>query len=428
MDFIQKKEQEKQEDQEDQEEKKGIENKMDQSNLEPKKALVAAEPEKNNNVLTNTLRTIVEPIVSIISKPENEKEEDVKEEPKDKNVSKVEPEPVFFISNDDAENINMYGKTAYNFNNDTYYYLDSEDNSNTLQKNIQTLISKEDVTYRVKICLFKIIDECKEPFLQFLLEKTNDSMVFPSFEMTSNELNDGDPNNIFITHCAKYINEISNNSRISSRFDIINRCFRGFVEEPEHTIYAIFDCTYLDIAVNALRFWGILDEIVNEKYIYKTPIDKDIYTMIQNNEFLAYIKDKNGERINMPCCLYLCKINDNGEYDNIYYETDQHNMKHKSPVDGKMSHEVFGHFYYFTTDPIHNDNNVNRLKRFSVFIDNALYVLNINKPIEEIDFITDDEDDFDETYKSYRDYTCIYFFEDGLQLWCVKSLSRFIEL
>ena len=35
---------------------------------------------------------------------------------------------------------------------------------------------------------------------------------------------------------------------------------------------------------------------------------------------------------------------------------------------------------------------------------------------------------YDETYKSYRDYTCIYFFEDGLQLWCVKSLSRFIEL
>jgi hypothetical protein len=418
MDFIQKKEQE---------EKNVIEAKMDESNIKPKKEIAATEPEKNNNVLTNTLRTIVEPIASIISKPENVKEE-VKEEPKDKIVTNLKSEPEFFISNDDAENINIYSKTEYIFNNDTYYYLDSEDNSNTLQKNIQTLISKEEVTYRVKICLFKIIDECKEPFLQFLLEKTNDSMVFPSFETSSNELNNGDANNIFITKCAKYMNEMSNNSRTSSRFDIINRCFRGFIEEPEHIIYAIFDCTYLDIDVNAQRFWGILDEIVNEKYIYKTPIDKDIYTMIQNNEFLAYIKDKNGERINMPCCLYLCKVNDNGEYDNIYYETDQHNMKHKSPVDGKISHEVFGHFYYFTTDPIHNDNNVNRLKRFSVFIDNALYVLNINKPIEEIDFITDDEDDFDETYKSYRDYTCIYFFEDGLQLWCVKSLSRFIEL
>jgi len=118
MDFIQKKEQE---------EKKGIEAKIDQSNLEPKKAVATTEPEKSDNILTNTLRTIVEPIASIMSKPEEVKEE-VKEESKEKNVGNVEPEPVFFISNDDVENINIYGKTAYVFNNNTYYYLDSVDN------------------------------------------------------------------------------------------------------------------------------------------------------------------------------------------------------------------------------------------------------------------------------------------------------------
>jgi hypothetical protein len=379
----------------------------------------APEPKKNDNILSNTLRTIVEPIKSMLSqKSTSEKIQ----------VSTMETEPTFFISSDDSININMYNKTVYNFNNDTYYYLDNEDNTNSLQKNIQMLISKDEITYSVKLCLFKIIDECKEPFLQFLLEKTDESMIFSTFEINSNELNNGEPNDVFIEKCSNYINETVNNQHVTLKTEILKRCFRGFVEEPENTIYAIFDCTYLHIDINAKRFWGILDEIVNEKYIYKTPIDKDIYTMIQNNEFLAYIKDKNGERINMPCCLYLCKVNDNGEYDNVYYDTDEHNMKHKSPVDGKMSHDVFGNFYYFTTDPIHKDINVNRLKRYSVFIDNALYVLNINKPIEEIDFVTDDEDDFDETYKSYRDYTCIYFFEDGLQLWCVKSLSRFIEL
>ena len=421
MDFIQKKE-------EEEEEKKEssftdtITN-MFSRNPEPEKVTQPiTEPEKNENILTNTLRTFTEPITSLLSKKSNT-------EQRNENTSRdVEPEPAFFISNEDTENINMYSKTEYTFNNDKYYYLNSEDNSNTLQKEIQTLITKDVVSYRVKLCMFKIIDECKEPFLQFLLEKTEEAMIFPTFEMSSSELINGDPNNIFITKCSEQINTLVNNPTAMVGAEIIKRCFRGFVEEPENAIYAIFDCTYLQIDINAQRFWGILDEIVNEKYIYKTPIDKDIYMMIQNNEFLAYIKDKNGERINMPCCLYLCKINENGAYDNIYYETEQHDMKHKSPTDGKMNHEAFGHFYYFTTDPIHNDNNVNRLKRFSVFIDNALYVLNINKSIEEIDFVTDDEDDFDESYKSYRDYTCIYFFEDGLQLWCVKSLSRFIEL
>ena len=121
---------------------------------------------------------------------------------------KPETESSFFISSDDSVNVNMYSKTVYNFNNDTYYYLDSEDNVNTLQKNIQTLISKDEKIYRIKLCLFKIIDECKEPFLQFLLEKTDDTMTFSTFEISSNELDNGEPNDIFITQCVKYINEI----------------------------------------------------------------------------------------------------------------------------------------------------------------------------------------------------------------------------
>jgi hypothetical protein len=340
------------------------------------------------------------------------------------NIS-IEPEPLMLAAM--AENSKIYDKTVYNFNNETYYYLDSDDASNTLQKNFRNLIKKEAVDFRVKLCLYKIIDECKEPFLQFLLEKKDDTMTLPSFETSSSGfINKSEADELFLDKCSQYLLDIVNNQQISK--EIAARCYRGFLEEADNTIYVMFDCTYLHVEINSQRFWGILDEIVNEKYIYKVPIDKEVYTMIQNNEFLAYIKDKNGERINMPCCLYLCKINDSGEYDNLYYNTDEHDMKHKSPTDGKMNHETFGHFYYFTTDPIHKDANISRLKRFSVFIDNALYVLNINKPIDEIDFIADDEDDFDETHKSYRDYTCIYFFEDGLQLWCVKSLSRFIEL
>jgi hypothetical protein len=258
-------------------------------------------------------------------------------------------------------------------------------------------------------------------------------MTFPGFELSTGDFTSSDDVNVaFQENCCEWfqktIKEPVEAVGQQTGGSTYMQCYRGFLEEPEDTIYVLFDCTYVSVDVNAQRFWGILDEIVNEKHIFSTPMDKQIYNMIQNNEFIAYIKDKNGERINMPCCLYLCRVNDKGEYDNAYYETDEHNMKQKSAMDGKITHDTFGHFYYFTTDPIHKDSGANRLKRFSVFIDNALYVLNINKPIEDIDFVTDDEDDFDDTHKSYKDYTCIYFFEDGLQLWCVKSLSRFVEL
>jgi hypothetical protein len=339
----------------------------------------------------------------------------------------VEKENIF-ISTESKDRSNKYAKTRYSFNGEEYFYLDQTDEGNALLKNFQSLAKKDSANFNVRLCLYKLVDECKEPFLQFLLDKKDEKMTFPSFELST----DG-TNRDFEEKCyqqfLQVIRKVDEPTMTGGgTIEIAEQCYRGFLEEPDNTLYVLFDCTYLHVEINAERFWGILDEIVNEKQIFKTPIDKDIYNMIQNHEYIAYIKDKKGERINMPCCLYLCKINDQGEYDNVHYEIDEHNMKHKSLVDGKIGHDTFGHFYYFTTDPIHKDENSLRLKRYSVFIDNALYVLNINKPIEEIDFVTDDEDDFDETHKSYKDYTCIYFFEDGIQLWCIKSLSRFVEL
>jgi len=171
-----------------------------------------------------------------------------------------------------------------------------------------------------------------------------------------------------------------------------------------------------------------LDEIVNEKHIYDNIIEKHIYDMVHNHEFIAYVKYKNNNQLPMPCCLYLCKINENGEYENVYYKDGENNKMTKTLIEDKIDHDIFGNHYYFTTDPIYKE-NIENIKRFSVFIDSSLYVLNMNKPIQELDFNADIEDrDEYEDVKTHEDYTCIYFFEDGIQLWCVKKLSRFVEL
>jgi hypothetical protein len=122
----------------------------------------------------------------------------------------------------------------------------------------------------------------------------------------------------------------------------------------------------------------------------------------------------------------MCKRNDQNEYENIYL--DETAPDSKSLIHEKLDHDIFGRNYYFTTDPI-SDNVVN-LKRFSTFIDNSLYVLNIFKPIEDIDFKTNEEDEYDESIKlkTEKDYSSIYFFENGLQLWCIKNLSRFTQI
>jgi L-rhamnose mutarotase len=325
-------------------------------------------------------------------------------------------------SSSTSEDIGKYSRTTYVFNGDTYRYLDDD----LLQTNFERVLgNRNTATFSIKLFLYKIVDECKEPFLQFLVEEENETMVFPHFNLFAGEIaNKLEMNTLFQKRCMDKFRELSGVSE-----EIAKRTYRGFLEENENTIFVMFDCTYVNVDVNMKRFWGILDEIVNEKRIYNVPVEKDIYNMVQNHEHVAYIKDKNGQRINMPCCLYLCKINETGEYENVYYPNAEHDMKQKSPVDGKIPHDTFGFFYYFTTDPIHKYDNIRSIKRYSVFIDNSLYVLNINKSIDEIDFASDNEEtSFDEDVKSYKDYTCIYFFEDGIQVWCVKNISRFVEL
>jgi hypothetical protein len=242
-------------------------------------------------------------------------------------------------------------------------------------------------------------------------------------------MQEGNATAIFERECCVFYQQIAlNNEGTQLSEEIAQKTYRGFIEEENHTIYVFFDSTYVSIPLDDHHIWGILDEIVNEKHIGDSVMEKEIYDMVHRHEHIAYIKDSHGDRINMPCCLYLCTLNENGEYVNVFYDESETMRTTKSISEKKINHGTFGNYYFFTTDPIHNNDNIHNIKRFSVFIDNALYVLNINKDIQEIDFNTDDEEaEFDEV-KTYKDYTCIYFFENGIQLWCIKPLSRFTEL
>jgi len=341
-------------------------------------------------------------------------------EAKEEQVVEQQPQENVFLSKEVQEPENeYYSLTTYVFNGDEYNYL----NDDMLSKNIENALGGEkEAVFKIKLCIFKINDECKEPFLEFFIETKDKEIHFPGSEMSAIIMQDGNANAIFEAECCKFFQQVAGVSD-----DVAGKTYRGYIEEPEKVLYVFFDATYVDLAANDNHFWGILDEIVNEKHIYDNVIDKDIVNMVHNHEFVAYIKDKNGDRINMPCCLYLCKLNENGEYVNVYYDEGEDNKTTKSLSEKKINHEIFGNCYFFTTDPIQTE-NVQNIKRFSVFIDNALYVLNINKPIQEIDFNTDDEEEDFEDIKTYKDYTCIYFFEDGIQLWCIKNLSRFVEL
>lgn len=325
-------------------------------------------------------------------------------------------------------------KKSYEFNNKKYYYLNNEnlsrDFSFTLDKN------ENGRPIEVRICTFNINGNSKEPFLQFFLEinetEEKNVLAFPGFilEPSIFDNKENEITSVFENECFNKFKTLTND--VSD--DIIHGSYIGYIEH-NNIIYAFFDSTYFNLKQSDKQLWCILDEFINEKKVYANNFtDENIPKLFHDNEFLAYITDANGDRINIPCCLYLCKLNeDESDYINVYVDDPEKGINNH-----RILHYVFGNnCLFFTTDPIEKEDlkRLRMIKRYATFIDKSLYVLNISKNIEYINFDVEEDDDvsFDgvppeDIPKSHYNYSCIYFFENYKQLWCIKDFRRFTEI
>lgn len=325
-----------------------------------------------------------------------------------------------------------YDSRQYLFNGKKYFYL----NHDTLSLDFKStmLKNKGNQPFNIRLCLFRLNHECKEPFLQLFVELedtgSDKNIIFPGFTLDVKELTDTEvetdvenkEQTIFENLCFQKFQDITGMSN-----EVAKQAYRGYVVEYDNTVYPLFDCTYIDFLCSKDQIWGILDELINEQHVHDFIIDRNIFIMFNNNEFLTDIKDGENEPINLPCCLYLVKRTEDGtDYENVFLNDDAEDVA--SIIDPRLNHEVFGQNFYFTTDPI-DPENPKKLKRYSAFIDSSLYFLNVSTPITDIDLNGDADDaDEDETVKTYHDYTSIYFFENYKQLWCIKDTMRFTEL
>jgi hypothetical protein len=235
----------------------------------------------------------------------------------------------------------------------------------------------------------------------------------------------------FETECFKKFREMTGAS-----LEYTKRYYKGFLEMSDRHLVVFFDCTFHRFALKQNQVWSILDEIINERRVYDNSMDINIYVLFNRYQFLTYILYQNGERVSIPCCFYMCDIEykdyEEGEeliYHNLEYSVDDVERE-KSISFPAIRHDIFGEYYYFTTDPIVDTPVNNRLKRYAVFIENTLYVLNSKTPIRRIDFNYRPQEDIDNgrPAKDHRDYDCIYFIESKNQMWCVKPVERFTEI
>jgi hypothetical protein len=228
--------------------------------------------------------------------------------------------------------------------------------------------------------------------------------------------------------------------------DFWERHYQGFVQFSfQEMIYYIgfIESTHLDVSPKFLAFteiqdpevkikkddiedirWGILDEIIEKKNILNVPIDTFVYQLFIQNPFLGYIQSNNhyGNNIAaLPRCLYLCKEDGKGNFDNIYYDEQEPLLKQKQTValfKPYLFTPHFGKTHFFTTEPLDNNEKLLHIKRYAVLIQNPIHIFNHDSEISEFPDLFDN-DNIEEN---------IFFYINQYAFWSIRNADSFVEI
>ena len=341
------------------------------------------------------------------------------EQPEFKNDSTELP-PVIPMLIPENQNEPYYDSIPYKSKSKTYNYL----NRDNLKTSFSGLTDRNTNPYTIYLCTYTMILDQYLPFYQYMLiNKDNTSYQFPSFEFTlplhpvnpdvANTMNENENqtpdddlfSGAYETELKKYYGE----ETIPT--------FKGFVEN-KNIIYVILEennATLLDTYKSTFKP-AILHEIINLRKIGNVAIDESVSNLFKNYEYIASIYDETDKVVEYPYLLYLCQGTE-GAYNNVEENAD--NMELFIP--NKILHSALGYCYLFTSKML-NESATNT-KRFVVFIENALYILNRAIPTTEYhlyDNVEIEEDKDDPDCRNYQ-YSSVYFWEGDTQLWAVYS-------
>lgn len=356
--------------------------------------------------------------------------------------------------------------------------------------------------YSISLCFFNINENLNIPFLEFLFNNESGVFDFPRKELNMdvladlykkekshkinmenmNPIQDSNEGNQSITddddeydeveieffnQCSKFAQET-----VFLNDNILKQRYFGFIEKDD-TLYVVFDVSNLDILENIYNnnnksglFLGIMDEIINRKKIFETPINEKIVELFVSSNLLQNIYDDNNEAVIIPKLLYLCIDefefeesddeeevieqprpetteqqpkqqggNNENQYKNAYYKSNetQTNSSLTSVINPKINHPLFDNTYLFTSEPLitssqkgvlqellsatTTNDEINKLKRFALQTESVKYYKDV-----DVKTLIEQNEQISPNYDAY----C--FYDDNREYWAVKSIASFTEL
>ena len=311
-----------------------------------------------------------------------------------------------------------------------FVYLDNDELS-------RDFLMDRDLTkqHTIQLVMYHMNSALDLPFVEFYLEKSNDSYSFPEkmvdnqkLESSIEEINKTQQGGMEITTeqrgdiemgikttiiendnlnpFEQQIFELFNN--ITGYSDIIaENAYKGFVEHDNIT-YVLFENkekTIQTIDTEQKHIWVILDEIMKQS-VLNTPIQEQVYNLFLEHTKLAHITSE-GKVIDIPLIVYpVDKVND--IYENIYYDSENADETYLITI--PIDNDEYGHMFLFTHTILPSNQDVHSIKRMVIFTQNSLYML--TKPTKEL---------FDK-------HPIVRFNEEGVTFWGISSYLLFTEL
>lgn len=256
------------------------------------------------------------------------------------------------------------------------------------------------------------------PFLQFIFQKKDENYTFPTMdyeipyisEKEQESTNEKLPEQIhFENECYKYVfSLLKEESNIHNGNIDFSKLYKGYIIHDENNIFVLFDLSSLIQNIKQQYTIGIIDEIINKKQIYLTPIHQYIIDFFNNNDYLQSIKNIEGHKYPYPLQLYMTRKIE-GEYLN-----DKVNSK---SLFLPFEHDLISMAFCFTKMPI-IESNIESFQRFACFIVNSFTI-----PLDISSEISNEEKN--EMNEKILYASTIHFNESGLEITGIKNILQF---
>ena len=288
---------------------------------------------------------------------------------------------------------------SYEFKGQTF----TVDTSEYLQQDLHVLNPEK--KYSVHICFYEVVLDSISPYLVYYLNKKENKKLqkslaeFPNYTFqlstvrnplsprTVKHMTGG--NHDIHKFEAEFMEDVYQNvykyCSEPQQIPNIDSYYRGFyVKKDDDNVYIIMDATKLILNTTEL-FKATVYEILITRTCMEIPIRSSVKDLFENmrqesgNLDFHHIKRENGTYVESPYCLYMCKTNIIGGYDNQPVE------KPKKNGQSNNARILFPHLYYdhldmsilMTTHAFDvKDANVGELQRFVLFAEKAhtLYI------------------------------------------------------